>query len=155
MKKSNLEQQEQWNKAILGFFLAVQNEQAKAANFFLKTFELLRLIVGKIITNAQEIPDASKNGLKKDDHFSMSNMMSLASNRSKFTKGSTFINARTKQLSMNTNKQVIMPEISLVNYEKQSDNYSRVDRNSVKDLGAAGGTIGNNENETEKPPEPL
>jgi hypothetical protein len=41
MKVEEVSDQEQWNKAILGFFLAVENEQVKAANIFLKTFDLL------------------------------------------------------------------------------------------------------------------
>lgn len=34
-----------WNKCILAFFVAVQNESIVASNFFLKQFELLRSIV--------------------------------------------------------------------------------------------------------------
>lgn len=49
MKKEWIEEDEVWNKSLLGFFLAVHNSQIKTANLFFKKYEILRLIVYRLI----------------------------------------------------------------------------------------------------------
>lgn len=51
IKNNGCEEVELWNKGLLGFFLAVHNLQIKTANLFLKSFDLLRLILHKICPN--------------------------------------------------------------------------------------------------------
>ena len=51
IKNNSNDDVEVWNKSLLGFFLAVHNEQIKTANLFLKAFDLLRAILYKICPN--------------------------------------------------------------------------------------------------------
>lgn len=48
MKNDKVDEEEQWNLSLLGFFLSLHNEQAKTSNIFLKSYELLRLILSKL-----------------------------------------------------------------------------------------------------------
>lgn len=45
MKINDPKVEEQQNKSLLAFFLAVHNRQVKAANFFLKTYDQLRILL--------------------------------------------------------------------------------------------------------------
>jgi len=48
MGKKGLDQQAMWNRAIIGFFLAVYSGSTKTANLLLKTYGMIRIVLGKI-----------------------------------------------------------------------------------------------------------
>ncbi len=49
MKKDWVDNEELWNKSLLGFVLAVHNNQFKTAQSFVKNYEKTRAIVSRLI----------------------------------------------------------------------------------------------------------
>lgn len=66
LKNSAIDENEIWNKSLLGFFVSVHNEQPKTATLFLKAFEHIRLILYKLIPGFEEqMKGGEDNNLEK------------------------------------------------------------------------------------------
>lgn len=65
MKEENSDSEEVWNQSLLAFFLAIHNSQAKIANLLFKKYEMLRVLVYRLIRIYDQSVNPKRNSTAK------------------------------------------------------------------------------------------